>query len=56
MNNKEIKKLYYEKIKLLKKSNKFYFDKNDPIISDREYEVSPKKTNQIKDSKSIESR
>ena len=36
--NKKIKKFYLEKIKLLNKHNKLYFDQNTPIISDSEYD------------------
>ena len=32
MNKKEIQKKYKEKIKLIKKFNKFYYDKSDPLI------------------------
>ncbi|ETA70750.1 NAD-dependent DNA ligase LigA [Candidatus Pelagibacter ubique] len=39
MNKKEIQKKYKEKIKLLNKLNKFYYDKSDPIASDQEYDV-----------------
>ena len=36
--DKKIKKFYLEKIKLLNKHNKLYFDQNSPIISDSEYD------------------
>ena len=38
MQNKLIKKLYNEKINLIKKYNKSYFSKNRPIVSDKEYD------------------
>ncbi len=38
MNKKEIQKKYKEKIKLISKFNKFYYDKSDPIVSDQEYD------------------
>ena len=38
MNKKEVKKNYNEKIKLLKNYNNFYYDKSEPIVSDREYD------------------
>ena len=38
MDKKKIKKIYSEKIKLIKNYNKSYFDKNEPIVSDKEYD------------------
>ena len=38
MSNTSIKKNYLKKIKLLKKYNKFYYDKSKPLISDKEYD------------------
>ncbi len=38
MEKKEIKKLYNLKIKLIQKYNKYYFDKNKPLVSDKEYD------------------
>jgi len=38
MKQSELKKLYKSKIRELKKHNKFYFDKNSPTISDKEYD------------------
>ena len=38
MDKKEIIKEYKKKIKLITKYNKFYYDKNSPIISDSEYD------------------
>ena len=38
MSNKEIKEKYFKKIKLLQKYNKYYFDKNKPVVSDKDYD------------------
>ena len=38
MKKKEIQKEYKKKLKLIFKLNKFYFDKSQPIISDKEYD------------------
>ena len=38
MNIISIKKNYLNKIKLIKKHNKYYYDKSDPNISDEEYD------------------
>ena len=38
MNKKSILESYSKKIKLIKKLNKFYFDKSAPIVSDKEYD------------------
>ena len=38
MSKKEIEKLYINKIKEIKKHNKAYFEKDSPIISDKEYD------------------
>ena len=38
MSNDLIKKKYLNKIKLLKKYNQFYFDKNSSLVSDKEYD------------------
>ena len=38
MNKKKIQKKYKEKIKLLNKFNKYYYDKSKPLISDSEYD------------------
>ncbi len=38
MNKKEIEKEYKEKINLLNKFNKYYYDKSKPLISDSEYD------------------
>ena len=33
-----MKKDYLNKVKLLNKYNKFYYDKSNPIVSDQEYD------------------
>ena len=38
MSNSSIKKNYLKKIKLLNKYNKFYHDRSNPIVSDKEYD------------------
>ena len=38
MNKKEIQIEYNKKIELFNKLNKYYFDKNKPIVSDAEYD------------------
>ena len=38
MNNDLIKKKYLNKIELIKKHNKHYYDKNNPIVTDQEYD------------------
>ena len=38
-NKPEIENLYKEKINLIKKHNKFYFQKDKPKISDNEYDL-----------------
>ena len=38
MTKKKIEKDYKEKIKRLVKLNQFYYEKSDPIVSDREYD------------------
>ena len=39
MNNKDIEVEYLNKIDLLKKHNKSYYDKNRPIVSDQEFDL-----------------
>ena len=39
MTSLEIKKKYNEKIQKLKKHNKFYFEKDNPKISDKDYDI-----------------
>ena len=38
MSDISVKKDYLNKIKLIKKYNKFYYDKSNPAISDDEYD------------------
>ena len=38
MSKKKIQAQYEKKIKLIKKLNKFYYDKSSPLISDKEYD------------------
>ena len=38
MERKEIEKVYFKKINELKKFDKAYFDNDNPIISDRDYD------------------
>ena len=38
MEKKLIQKKYKEKIKLINKYNQYYYDKNDPIVTDKEYD------------------
>ena len=38
MKIKEIQKEYEKKIKLINKFNNFYFEKSNPIVSDKEYD------------------
>ena len=38
MQRKEIEKVYIKKINKLKKYDKAYFENDDPIISDRDYD------------------
>ena len=38
MSEKDIEKKYKEKIKLINRYNKFYFAKNNPVVSDQEYD------------------
>ena len=39
MNKELIKKDYIKKIKLLQKYNKYYHDKDKPIVSDQEFDI-----------------
>ena len=43
MQKKEIEKVYIEKINQLKKYNKAYFEQDNPIISDADYDNLKKK-------------
>ncbi len=38
MDKKEIQKKYKTKIKLINKYNYYYFDKNNPLVKDSEYD------------------
>ena len=38
MNKKEIQKKYDKKIQLIDNYNKFYYSKNSPLVSDKEYD------------------
>jgi len=38
MNNISIKKDYFNKVKLINKYNKLYYDKSNPAVSDQEYD------------------
>ena len=38
MNKKEIQEKYNKKIKLIRKYNKFYFDKNESNVTDKDYD------------------
>jgi DNA ligase (NAD+) len=38
MDKKKIKKLYQKKIKLLNKYNQYYYDKNKPLVDDKNYD------------------
>ena len=39
MIRKKIEKEYNEKIKKITKLNKFYYEKNNPIVDDIEYDI-----------------
>ena len=43
MNKKKIEIEYIKKIRLINKYNKFYYDKNKPLVSDQEYDQLKKK-------------
>ena len=47
MKKTEIIKYYENKIKELKKNNKFYFEDSSPIISDKEYDQIKKEIIQL---------
>ena len=38
MEKKKIKKLYESQINLIKEYNKYYYEGNDPKVSDKEYD------------------
>ena len=39
MNSISIKKDYFNKIRLINKYNKFYYNESSPIVSDEEYDL-----------------
>ena len=39
MEKKEIEKIYFSKIKKLKKYDKAYFQKDSPLVADRDYDI-----------------
>ena len=47
MNKKEIKEKYQEKIKLINKLNKFYYNESKSLVSDAEYDQLKKEILQI---------
>ena len=50
MDKKKISKDYLHKIRLLEKYNKKYYDKNNPIVTDQEYDLLKKKTIDLENS------
>ena len=38
MDSVSIKKIYLKKIKLIKKHNQYYYEKNSPLVSDQQYD------------------
>ena len=38
MNDNKVKKDYLKKIKIIKKYNKYYYDRSKPVVSDEEYD------------------
>ena len=47
MDKKKIEQKYFKKIKLIKKFNKFYFEKSKPIVSDEDYDEIKKEILQL---------
>ena len=45
MKDKEIKKIYLNKLREIKKYNEFYYDKNNSLITDTEYDLKKKRDN-----------
>ena len=43
MNKKEINNEYKKQIKLFNSYNRYYFDKNNPLVTDKEYDELKKK-------------
>ncbi len=52
MSNILLKRDYLKKIKLINKYNKFYYDKNNPLTSDKEYDKLKKNIFEIEKKKS----
>ena len=38
MDKKKIRKLYQKKIKLLNRYNQYYYEKNNPLVDDKNYD------------------
>ena len=38
MNKKQVQKKYFEKIKLIKDYNNYYYNESSPLVSDKEYD------------------
>ena len=38
MNDNKVKKDYLKKIKIIKKYNKYYYDRSKPVVNDEEYD------------------
>ncbi len=49
MNNDLIKKDYFKKINLIKKYNKYYYNKNKPLINDQEFDTLKKEIIDLED-------
>ena len=49
MNNDLIKKDYFKKIKLIQKYNKYYYNKNKPLINDQEFDTLKKEIIDLED-------
>ena len=43
MSSDKIRKEYYQLIKKIEKYNKNYYDKNNPLVNDDEYDILKKK-------------
>ncbi len=39
MDKKKVKEIYNKKILLINKLNKFYYDRNNSVLSDSEYDI-----------------
>ncbi len=51
MNKKKIQKEYSEKISLINKFNKFYYDDNNPKVTDQKYDELKKRNFRIRKKK-----